>query len=282
MQSSLGLDNKGRGTHNSNQQGRTDEEVGAKGNALPKLQEGVSETKLQLQQLYVALGAMDDALKRSGTTRNSSTDINEWWSRINQLSNRVQDSLNRIDQEHFQTLDEDIGGDDNDENDTVQVSSKHSQGEHSYTMEANTEKEQEKLTAPKLTKTSVFSGKGALKQPKLKPSHISEQGQRSSPGVHRSSTELPQGDPLAQHFLLSELRTRLQTLSLPEEEHEVVDLEEDYEMVKSAPAPVARTHVEKTTAMPSFGGLLVGELSNAVKLLSSQNESNDEETISYA
>ena len=241
-----------------------------------KMQERVIQTQLQLQQLYVALGAMNETSRFTGSS--TKVDTIEWWDRVNQLSQKVQTTMQLLDQEYFQPIDGDVCGEDKEDTED-QSSSNHVQREQSYTMEANAEKEQQKPKPQKLTKTSVFAGKGAKKPPKLSPRNVSEQGPFSSDSIQTSATALPQSDPIAQHFLLSELRTRLQTLSLPEEEHEVNEFEEDYEMVKSGPAPAASAYVEKTTAMPSFSGLLVGELSNAVKLLGNHNESDDEEAL---
>ena len=270
LQSSLGIENEGT-------QRVQQEQSSEKGNrtASKQIQERVIQTQLQLQQLYVALGAMNDTSKISYSS--NKVDTIEWWDRVNQLSQKVQNTMQMLDQEHFQPIDGDVGGDDEDTEEPS--SSKQVTREQSYTMEANAEKAQQKPTPQILTKTSVFSGKGAKKPPKPRPRNVSEQGPFFSDSTQMSTTALPQSDPVAQHFLLSELRTRLQTLSLPEEEHEVEDFEDDYEMVKSAPAPAAKAFVEKTTAMPSFGGLLVGELSNAVKLLGNQNKSDDEETF---
>lgn len=243
----------------------SDHERSLKIQPVDHLQRRVKEVQSQLQQLYVALGAMEDASR-------CQTDTREWWSRVNGLSQEVQDSLNALDREHFRVQEDDTNSVDGDEEISVQ-SSKLPRQEKSYTLEINETGQQHVPATKTLTKTSVFSGQGALQPPKVKtkpnaPCECEAPGSGCQHGT-------PQSDPLAQYNLLTELRTRLQTLSLPEEEHQDNNLE-DYEIVKSPKAP-SLCYAEKTVAIPRLGGLLVSELNNAVKLLGRDSESDGEE-----
>ncbi|CAB9520844.1 (DC) complex [Seminavis robusta] len=239
------------------------------------LKERLVKLRAHYQKVFVALWAMEDSATTSTEQQDGaimSLETKDWWARMNEINDEISVVLECIDHDFFLEEEEPASEELADQEGGMAIPTK---GAQSYTVDTGaTANIQLKsvAAAAKPTKTSVFSGKGA-KQPEQTRQKKASVGSKNSDT--QSSPAVLQADPVAQHFLLSELRTRLQTLALPEEEHEV-NLDVNDQNETSSLSQRSQSSQTKTTAIPLFGGaagsLLVGDLKNAVKLLGNEVE----------
>jgi hypothetical protein len=265
------VDNKGEGRASQKE---------ATNNDCSALKARLETIRTQYCRLYIALWAMEDTItgasedqKVANANSDSSLEMKDSWRRVTSLNDEICASLQEIDRHVFQEVDTTISDENEDPLDIADVSASN-RGIQGYTVETMDQTiDVHRGLATKPTKTAIFSGKGAVQPHPRRPRKASEPSTTSAP---LSSVTMPQNDPVAQHYLLSELRTRLQMLALPEEEHEVNDDPQDDDTPKERP----RSFTKKTVAIPLFGGamgsMLVGELNNAVKLLGGQSHGDDD------
>ena len=241
------------------------------------------KTRQNLHSLYMALWAMEDAAKQDGVN-NSAIDgktLEDWWSRVSDLSEACNTSLCHI-QERFVNTDDQCDDDGNGNGSNLNQSpTKVPNGKVvSELVDEPSQIEQPnylKPTTSRSSKTAVFSGKGALAAPTSK-SKKKERMENSS-NISALSASVVNPNPMAQHMVLGELQKRLKALSLPEEEHGTEDITEEEEN--------DTRRREKTTSVPSFGSMqgsiLVGELKKTISEFGSSSiGDNDDVDVDYA
>lgn len=259
------------------------------------------QTKSQLQNFYVALLALQTEASRLSLSYNHNRDddedqtrltndttataiptassLKECWDGVKQCSHTLYHSMQNMDQVFSQKW---HGS--NSLNETAESfaqngkTPKRAWTDVSHTVENEPHGGNEfTRDVLKSNKTSVFSGHGSLDPPTTTASSHGTAATEDN-AQKASTTALPQPDPLAQHFLVSELQRLLQTLSLPEEKHETADTKDcggGHGGNNQHSAAVG-----KTTAVRGATDSMFVELNSALKLLGlKQGESDGGDAI---